>query len=229
MKYIKLFENFSEGDWKENIFKNAEIILDIIYELRDYSLEYLDPKNGVSFIPERDYPSTGGSGTDGKIMKGDIWYITGLNEDGIVTIGPDEIQVENNDKLTALIDEPGQKTSNWSVTSSSKRTLIFNIMIEDKKGNLDSIFDGYFDSSIGLDKPIEDYFNWNEPFIPKDLMEIPDLIKSYELKLMINFAIITGAEEGNPELTDDSGKLYQKIIVAYPDVEFDIIDPWDLY
>lgn len=165
MKYIKLFENFSELDWKQNIIQNTEI-LNIVEDLRDLSAEYLDDKVEVT----------------------------------------DEFDGE---------------------TTSIDKSLIFNIMIEDKDGLLDSIVNGSFD--YNQDKPIEDYFYWNEEsIIPDDLMEIPDMIKSGELKLMINFAIIFGAEDGDPNLTDDSGNVYQRIIVAYPDVEFDIIDPWDL-
>ena len=165
MKYIKLFENFSDGDWKQNILQNTEI-LNIVEDLRDISLEYLDNKVEV----EDEF--------DGEIQ---------------------------------ILD----------------KTLIFDVMIQNKEGLLDSIVNGSFD--YNQDKPIEDYFYWNDDsIIPDDLMEIPDMIKSGELKLMINFAIIFGAEDGDPNLTDDSGNVYQRIIVAYPDVEFDIIDPWDL-
>ena len=188
MKYIKLFENFSELDWKKNILQNTEI-LNIVEDLRDLSAEYLDDK--VEVVDEFDG------------------------------------EVESIDK-----------------------SLIFDIMIQNKEGHLDSIVNGSFD--YNQDKPIEDYFYWNEEsIIPDDLMMIPDMIKKYinrlnepkspeekekaksiildgELKLIINFAIIFGAEDGDPDLTDDSGNVYQRIIVAYPDVEFDIIDPWDL-
>ena len=165
MKYIKLFESFSELDWKQNILQNTEI-LNIVEDLRDISLEYLDNKVEV----EDEF--------DGEIQ---------------------------------ILD----------------KTLIFDIMIQNKEGLLDSIVNGSFD--YNQNKPIEDYFYWNEnSIIPDDLMEIPDMIKSGELKLMINFAIIFGAEDGDPNLTDDSGNVYKRIIVAYPDVEFDIIDPWDL-
>ena len=176
MKYIKLFESFSDGDWKQNILQNTEI-LNIVEDLRDISLEYLDDRVEVK------------DEFDGEIQ---------------------------------ILD----------------KTLIFDVMIQNKEGHLDSIFNGSFD--YNQDKPIEDYFYWNEePFIPgfgknrvdtteEDLMTIPDMIKSGELKLMINFAIIFGVETGEPNLTDDSGNVYQRIIVSYPDVEFDIIDPWDL-
>jgi hypothetical protein len=165
MKYIKLFENFSEGDWKQNILQNTEI-LNIVEDLRDLSAEYLDDKVEVT----------------------------------------DEFDGE---------------------TTSIDKSLIFDIMIQNKEGHLDSIVNGSFD--YNQDKPIEDYFYWNEEsIIPDDLMMIPDMIKSGELKLMVNFAIIFGAEDGDPDLTDDSGNVYQRIIIAYPDVEFDIIDPWDL-
>ena len=154
MKYIKLFENFSDLDWKQNILKNTEI-LNIVEDLRDLSAEYLDDKVEVT----------------------------------------DEFDGE---------------------TTSIDKSLIFDIMIQNKEGHLDSIVNGSFD--YNQDKPIEDYFYWNEEsIIPDDLMMIPDMIKSGELKLIINFAIIFGAEDGDPDLTDDSGNVYKSCLLYTSD------------
>ena len=44
MKHIKLFENFKKGDFKDTILNKCGL-LDILYDLRDISLEYLDTKH----------------------------------------------------------------------------------------------------------------------------------------------------------------------------------------
>ena len=41
MKYIKLFENFSNKDWKKNILEKTDI-LEILYDIKNISLEKLD-------------------------------------------------------------------------------------------------------------------------------------------------------------------------------------------
>jgi hypothetical protein len=43
MKYIKLFENYNQLEWKSKILETTKI-LDVLYDLRDLSLEYLDVK-----------------------------------------------------------------------------------------------------------------------------------------------------------------------------------------
>jgi hypothetical protein len=41
MKYIKLFENFTNKDWKKNILEKTDI-LEILYDIKNISLEKLD-------------------------------------------------------------------------------------------------------------------------------------------------------------------------------------------
>ncbi len=55
------------------------------------------------------YPSSGGSGTAGAILKGDIWTISGggtLPTAQVVSVG---------DTVRALIDAPGNTQSNWAI------------------------------------------------------------------------------------------------------------------
>ena len=54
------------------------------------------------------YPSTGGSGTAGAIMKGDLWYI---NTSG--TLGGTSVVVGSS--VRALTNSPGQTSSNWDI------------------------------------------------------------------------------------------------------------------
>ena len=201
MKYIKLFENFSNDDWKENILKNtyiSKIIEDLIY----LSSDYLDVKG-----EDKDDPS---------------------------------IELE--------------------------KSLIFDIMLEDKEGSLDSIVNGYYNYS--QDEAFEKYLHWNDsPCVVDDLNDIPKLLNSGELKMTLNFAIVTGVGDGNIEYattklapgtnitksdddteydnddseysegeeieSNDSVELLDRItklgIEEFPDVNFEMIDPWDLY
>ena len=54
------------------------------------------------------FPSTGGSGTAGAILKGDIWYISVAG-----TLGGTLVNVGDN--VRALVDTPGQTAGNWSI------------------------------------------------------------------------------------------------------------------
>jgi hypothetical protein len=54
------------------------------------------------------YPSTGGTGTLGAILKGNLWFISVSG-----TLGG--VAVMSSDSLRALVDSPGQTASNWEV------------------------------------------------------------------------------------------------------------------
>lgn len=58
------------------------------------------------------FPSSGGSGTAGAILKGDIWYISVAGTLGgvAVTVG---------DSVRALVDTPGQTATNWSILETN--------------------------------------------------------------------------------------------------------------
>lgn len=58
------------------------------------------------------FPSSGGSGTAGTIMKGDLWYISVAG-----TLGGVPIAV--GDAVRALIDAPGQIAANWSIMAAA--------------------------------------------------------------------------------------------------------------
>lgn len=58
------------------------------------------------------YPTTGGSGDDGAILKGDLWTIS---DDG--TMGG--IAVTVGDTVRALVDAPAQTASNWAITQNN--------------------------------------------------------------------------------------------------------------
>lgn len=54
------------------------------------------------------FPSTGGSGSGGAILKGDIWFISVTG-----TLGGTSVAVGSS--VRALVDSPGQTSSNWSI------------------------------------------------------------------------------------------------------------------
>jgi hypothetical protein len=58
------------------------------------------------------FPSTGGSGTAGALLKGDLWYISvsGTLGGQIVDVG---------DSIRALTDAPGQTSGNWDILESN--------------------------------------------------------------------------------------------------------------
>lgn len=58
------------------------------------------------------YPTTGGSGTSGAILKGDIWTVTA---EGI--LGSTIVDIRQT--IRALVDNPGQVTGNWAISNSS--------------------------------------------------------------------------------------------------------------
>jgi hypothetical protein len=58
------------------------------------------------------FPSTGGSGTAGAILKGDIWLISVAG-----TLGGSAVQI--GDTVRALVDTPGQTAGNWSILNGN--------------------------------------------------------------------------------------------------------------
>lgn len=58
------------------------------------------------------FPSTGGSGTAGAILKGDLWFISVAG-----TLGG--VAVNIGDQVRALANTPGQTSSNWAVSEAN--------------------------------------------------------------------------------------------------------------
>jgi hypothetical protein len=73
------------------------------------------------------FPSTGGSGSAGAILKGDIWTITNPGTLGVTAVIAGQT-------VRALVDTPGQTASNWAIsvgTSGSDHTELSNLNWED--------------------------------------------------------------------------------------------------
>jgi hypothetical protein len=103
-----------------------------LQEAKDYAdsivLGLLDDRG--SFTPAGSYPTTGGSGVDGAIMKGDVWYVTGLGTGVTSAIG--SVDVKDGDTVRALSDTPGQTAGNWDVMSSPVNAITVQTLINSR-------------------------------------------------------------------------------------------------
>lgn len=75
------------------------------------------------------FPSAGGSGAAGAILKGDLWTISVAG-----TLGG--VQVTAGDVVRALADTPGQTASNWAVTENNFGYVAENSANKDTDGTL---------------------------------------------------------------------------------------------
>ena len=159
MKYLKIFEDFSNSDWEKEML---DLIEDMVYNIKDVSMEYLDEGEKV-------------------------------------------------------IDEfEGEETA--------EKTLLFNVMIGDDKGSLYNVLSGHFNN--GSESNFRENFIWSDDLtIP--ISELKQKLDSGEVKFHVDLAIVVGFD-GDMKLTGDSGDVANTISRMYPDVEFDVINPWDL-
>lgn len=65
------------------------------------------------------FPTTGGSGTAGAVLKGDFWYVSAAG-----TLGG--VAVNIGDSFRALVDTPGQTATNWSVLEGNLGFVPYN-------------------------------------------------------------------------------------------------------
>lgn len=71
------------------------------------------------------FPASGGSGSAGAVLKGDIWTISVAGTLGTVA-------VEVGDTVRALADTPGQTASNWAVMQKNYGDTITNTIFRPK-------------------------------------------------------------------------------------------------
>lgn len=76
------------------------------------------------------YPSSGGSGTAGAILKGDIWTIS------VAGTLPTGQVVEIGDTVRALIDTPGNTQANWGILQNNIGYVPVNKVGDTMSGNL---------------------------------------------------------------------------------------------
>lgn len=72
------------------------------------------------------FPTTGGSGAAGAILKGDLWIISANG-----TLAGGFISVTTGDVIRALIDTPGQGTGNWAIAETNIGFVPLNSVLSD--------------------------------------------------------------------------------------------------
>lgn len=99
--------------WKNGTNPIEEIALKsyVDSEIDAATVGLLDDRGGYNASTNL-FPSTGGSGSGGVVLKGDLWTISVSGTLGgvAVTVG---------DVVRALVDSPAQTASNWSVTENN--------------------------------------------------------------------------------------------------------------
>lgn len=101
------------------------------------------------------FPATGGSGTDGAILKGDIWTISVIG-----TLGG--VAVEIGDTVRALVDTPEQTSTNWGILQNN-----IGYVAENSANKSTSVTtDGTSDIKYPTVKATKDYADTKEPALP---------------------------------------------------------------
>jgi hypothetical protein len=100
--------DLSGSSFGDNDFVPAKWILQ---QITDAVVGLFDDRGNYD-ASSNQFPSTGGSGTAGAILKGDIWTISVAG-----TLGGTSVIA--GDTVRALSDTPGQTASNWAINASS--------------------------------------------------------------------------------------------------------------
>jgi hypothetical protein len=140
-----------------------------------------------------------------------------------------EDMVYNIKDVSAEYLDEGEKLDNhWGENDyedqTGEKTLLFNVMIGDDEGGINNVLSGHFNNST--ESNFRENFIWSDDLtIP--VSELKQKLDSGEMKFHVDLAIVIGFS-GDMELTEDSGHVHNTISEMYPDVQFDIINPWDL-
>ncbi len=104
------------------------------------------------------YPSSGGSGTAGAILKGDIWTIS------VAGTLPTGLVVEAGDTVRALTNTPGNTQANWAIAQNNIGYTPENITNKDTDGTLSANSDTKYPSQ----KATKTYADTKEASANKD-------------------------------------------------------------
>lgn len=94
---------------------NTDLVSYVSDEITAAVVGLFDDRGNYDPTGTSTYPASGGSGTAGAILKGDIWTIS---VDGTI----DSIAVKIGDTVRALVDTPGTISSNWSLLTHAGST-----------------------------------------------------------------------------------------------------------
>lgn len=102
--------------YNANAFDFAGAAAAALSDAKDYAdslvVGLLDDRGNYNPTATSAYPTTGGSGVDGAILKGDLWAISA---DGTIN----GIAVTVGDAIRALVDAPAQVNANWAVIQNN--------------------------------------------------------------------------------------------------------------
>jgi hypothetical protein len=104
------------------------------------------------------FPSTGGSGTAGAVLKGDIWYISVAG-----TLGGSAVNI--GDSVRALVNTPGQTASNWSILESNIGFVPENVANKTTDGTLAANSDTLYPS----EKAVKTYVDAHSSTVAAEL------------------------------------------------------------
>jgi hypothetical protein len=128
------------------------------------------------------------------------------------------------DVAAEYLDEGEKVIDEFEGEETVEKTLLFNVMIGDDEGSLYNVLSGHFNN--GSESNFRENFIWSDDLtIP--FSELKQKLDSGEMKFHVDLATVIGFD-GDMELTEDSGHVHNVISEMYPDVQFDIINPWDL-
>jgi hypothetical protein len=128
------------------------------------------------------------------------------------------------DVAAEYLDEGKKVIDEFEGEETVEKTLLFNVMIGDDEGSLYNVLSGHFNN--GSESNFRENFIWSDDLtIP--FSELKQKLDSGEMKFHVDLATVIGFG-GDMELTEDSGHVHNVISEMYPDVHFDIINPWDL-
>jgi len=91
------------------------------------------------------FPSTGGSGTSGTVLKGDLWTVSVAGTLGGISVGIGDV-------VRALVNTPGQTSSNWVVTEHN-----FGYVAENQANKSDNGSLGTSTTSYPTQRAVKEY------------------------------------------------------------------------
>jgi len=118
-------------------------------EISAASVGKLDDRGNYDASPNL-FPSSGGSGTAGAVLKGDLWTVSVAG-----TLGG--VSVSVGDVIRALTDAPGQTSANWNITENNLGYVPENnanktstVVGNETSTSLFLTIKGYYDYLIGM-------------------------------------------------------------------------------
>lgn len=133
-------------------FETAGAAADALSNAQDYAddlvVGLLDDRGNYDPTVTSLYPTTGGSGTDGAILKGDLWAVSA---DGYVN----GIAVTVGDTIRALVDSPAQSNANWAVIQNNLIYVPENTT--NKAISLSLPNDTKYPTTLAVSTALEDY------------------------------------------------------------------------